>query len=90
MTTRPQTPSRSAEDPENPWPALWALIVGFFMILVDVSIVSIATPALMSDFRAPIEDVLWVTSAYLLAYAVPLLITSPLLFSSSPLCSASD
>ena len=78
MTTRPQTPSRSAEGPENPWPALWALIVGFFMILVDVSIVSIATPALMSDFRAPIEDVLWVTSAYLLAYAVPLLITGRL------------
>lgn len=68
----------AAEGPENPWPALWALIVGFFMILVDVSIVSIATPALMTDFGAPIEDVLWVTSAYLLAYAVPLLITGRL------------
>lgn len=61
--------------PENPWPALWALVVGFFMILVDVSIVSIATPALMQGFDAGIELVLWVTSAYLLAYAVPLLIT---------------
>ena len=68
----------AAEGPANPWPALWALIVGFFMILVDVSIVSIATPALMTDFGAPIEDVLWVTSAYLLAYAVPLLITGRL------------
>lgn len=61
--------------PDNPWPALWALVVGFFMILVDVSIVSIATPALMADLDAGIEPVLWVTSAYLLAYAVPLLIT---------------
>lgn len=61
--------------PDNPWPALWALVIGFFMILVDVSIVSIATPALMSSFEAGIEPVLWVTSAYLLAYAVPLLIT---------------
>ena len=61
--------------PENPWPALWALVIGFFMILVDVSIVSIATPALMSSFEVGIEPVLWVTSAYLLAYAVPLLIT---------------
>lgn len=61
--------------PGNPWPALWALVIGFFMILVDVSIVSIATPALMDSFGAGIEPVLWVTSAYLLAYAVPLLIT---------------
>ena len=45
------------------------------MILVDVSIVSIATPALMESFDTGIEPVLWVTSAYLLAYAVPLLIT---------------
>ncbi|MGO1165769.1 MAG: DHA2 family efflux MFS transporter permease subunit [Janibacter sp.] len=64
--------------PDNPWPALWALVIGFFMILVDVSIVSIATPALMESFDAGIEPVLWVTSAYLLAYAVPLLITGRL------------
>ncbi|MBA4084006.1 MAG: MFS transporter [Kytococcus sp.] len=63
------------DQPDNLWPALWALVVGFFMILVDVSIVSIATPALMEDLDAGIEPVLWVTSAYLLAYAVPLLIT---------------
>lgn len=61
--------------PQNPWPALWALVIGFFMILVDVSIVSIATPELMRSFDTGIEPVLWVTSAYLLAYAVPLLIT---------------
>ncbi len=64
--------------PENPWPALWALVIGFFMILVDSTIVSIATPALMRAFDADINSVLWVTSAYLLAYAVPLLITGRL------------
>lgn len=62
----------------NPWPALWALVMGFFMILVDVSIVSIATPALMREFDAGVAEVLWVTSAYALAYAVPLLITGRL------------
>ena len=62
----------------GPWPALWALVLGFFMILVDSTIVSIATPAIIRDLGADVNAVLWVTSAYLLAYAVPLLITGRL------------
>ncbi|GAA4560428.1 DHA2 family efflux MFS transporter permease subunit [Pseudonocardia xishanensis] len=62
----------------SPWPALWALVVGFFMILIDMTIVSIATPAIQRDFGASVDAVVWVTSAYLLAYAVPLLITGRL------------
>ena len=33
-----------------------------------------ATPDIMAELDASINDVLWVTSAYLLAYAVPVLI----------------
>jgi len=62
----------------KPWPALWALVIGFFMILVDSTIVSVATPAIIADLDADITSVVWVTSAYLLAYAVPLLITGRL------------
>ncbi|WP_431219121.1 DHA2 family efflux MFS transporter permease subunit [Leifsonia xyli] len=64
----------------KPWPALWALVIGFFMILIDTTIVSVANPSIMkglglgTDYNA----VIWVTSAYLLAYAVPLLITGRL------------
>ncbi len=62
----------------RPWPALGALCIGFFMILVDMTIVTVATPDIMADLDASTNDVLWVTSAYLLAYAVPVLISGRL------------
>lgn len=71
------TGSATRQDPAA-WSALWAMVLGFFMILVDATIVSTAVPAIMSGLDAPIGGVLWVTSAYLLAYAVPLLITGRL------------
>ncbi|WP_235779316.1 DHA2 family efflux MFS transporter permease subunit [Sinomonas notoginsengisoli] len=63
---------------QRPWAALWALVIGFFMILIDTTIVSVANPAIMRALNADINSVIWVTSAYLLAYAVPLLITGRL------------
>lgn len=62
----------------SPWPAMWSLVLGFFMILVDTTIVSVATPAIMVALDAGVNEVVWVTSSYLLAYAVPLLITGRL------------
>jgi EmrB/QacA subfamily drug resistance transporter len=70
--------SVSTTTEKKPWPALWALVVGFFMILVDSTIVSVATPTIAAKLHADINSVIWVTSAYLLAYAVPLLITGRL------------
>ncbi|MBN9158961.1 MULTISPECIES: DHA2 family efflux MFS transporter permease subunit [unclassified Microbacterium] len=67
--------------PKSPWPALWALVIGFFMILVDTTIVSVANPAIKAALDPStnnLDNVVWVTSAYLLAYAVPLLITGRL------------
>ena len=64
--------------PRSPWPALWALVIGFFMILVDATIVSVGIPAIMRGLDTDVNSVIWVTSAYLLAYAVPLLITGRL------------
>jgi EmrB/QacA subfamily drug resistance transporter len=78
VTSTAIPPAQVETPPSRPWPALWALVIGFFMILIDSTIVTIATPAILEDFHAGISQVIWVTSAYLLAYAVPLLITGRL------------
>ena len=80
-TATPPTHSAPASGPHNPWPALWAVIVGFFMLLVDTTIVSVANPAIkaaLDPTTGNLDNVVWVTSAYLLAFAVPLLISGRL------------
>lgn len=82
MTDRgAQAAGIGSETVQNPWPALWALMIGFFVILVDTTIVSVANPAIKAalDPNTPnLDNVVWVTSAYLLTYSVPLLITGRL------------
>jgi EmrB/QacA subfamily drug resistance transporter len=64
--------------PDSPWRALWAMMVGFVMILVDSTIVAVANPRIMEKLDTDYDAVIWVTSAYLLAYAVPLLVAGRL------------
>jgi len=57
---------------DNPWNALWAMLIGFFMIMVDSTIVAIANPTIMAALRIDYATVVWVTSVYLLGFAVVL------------------
>lgn len=59
----------------NPWPVLLVTVLGFFMIMLDTTIVYVATPSILSSLHASLDQVLWVFNGYLLTYAV-LLITA--------------
>ncbi|MFD0430702.1 MFS transporter [Streptomyces zhihengii] len=46
--------------------------------MLDMSVVAVANPAIMESLDAGVSEVIWVTSAYLLTYAAPLLFTGRL------------
>jgi len=59
----------------NPWAILITLSFGFFMTLLDLTIVNIAIPSMIENLGASLDEVLWITNAYVLVLAV-LLITA--------------
>ena len=78
MTTAPINSAAPAVPSRRRWFGLLFISLAVALIIVDSTIVTVATPALMKELQAGINSVVWVTSAYLLAYAVPLLITGRL------------
>src|SRR3981081_3141004 len=62
----------------NPWLILLVLCFGFFMILLDTTIVNIAIPSIIDGLKASLDQILWVLNASLLVYAVLLIPASRL------------
>src|SRR5262249_13496103 len=58
----------------NPWAVLLVVSLGFFMTLLDLTIVNIAIPDMIARLHASLDDVLWVINAYTLVLAA-LLVT---------------
>src|ERR1051325_6313961 len=54
----------------NPWAVLVVVSLGFFMTLLDLTIVNIAIPDMISRLHASLDGVLWVLNAYALVLAV--------------------
>src|SRR6059036_2706820 len=59
----------------SPWIILLVLCLGFFMILLYLTIVNVAIPSIIDGLHAGLDEILWVLNAYILVYAV-LLITA--------------
>ena len=60
------------------WRAMLALSLGFFVSLLDQSMVAVALPDLQRELNASVNHTMWVSAAYLLAVVVPLLFTGRL------------
>ncbi|HCJ69029.1 MAG TPA: MFS transporter [Corynebacterium casei] len=77
MSNGKTTPPPQIAKPQA-WRALAALCLGFFMVLMDQTIVAVAAPDIMANFDTEFDQVVWVTSIYLLCMVVPLLFTGRL------------
>ncbi|OFR68259.1 DHA2 family efflux MFS transporter permease subunit [Corynebacterium sp. HMSC078H07] len=60
------------------WRAMAALSLGFFISLLDQTMIAVALPDVRREFNAGVNQVLWVSAIYLLAVVVPLLFTGRL------------
>ncbi len=63
---------------DRKWWTLIAVCVGTFMLLLDVTIVNVALPAIQSSLKASFSDLQWVVDAYALSLAALLLTTGSL------------
>ncbi len=56
----------------NKWWVLGSVMIGTFMAVLDSTIVSVAFPKMMAAFGVSVDQIEWVMTAYLLAFAVVL------------------
>ena len=64
--TKPQSDKRK-------WAVLSVICFGLFMILLDVTIVNIALPSIMKDFKSNLASIEWIMNVYVLVFASLLL-----------------
>ena len=57
----------------NPWVVLAVLSLAFFMAQLDISVLTIAVPAITEEFGTSVDRVAWALGAYVLAMAVSLI-----------------
>ena len=69
-------PSLAAHHPTYPWFVLLTVMLSTFMVVLDGTIVNVAIPTIMAAFGQTINQVVWVSTAYLIALSVLLAISA--------------
>jgi DHA2 family multidrug resistance protein len=70
VTTTTQNPTNNDENSFYKWEVLALAILGSFMAILDSSIVNVALSHLMVTFSANLEQIEWVSTGYMLAFAI--------------------
>lgn len=58
------------------WKVLGVVMVGTLMSALDSSIVNVSIPAIMADFGSSLDDIEWVITSYMLAFAALMPLTA--------------
>lgn len=69
-------PSLASHHPAYPWYVLVTVMLSTFMVVLDGTIVNVAIPTIMAAFGQTINQVVWVSTAYLIALSVLLAISA--------------
>src|SRR6058998_2588701 len=78
MTTTEDIRTTEQSDEGRRWVALYVLCTGMLMIVLDMTIVNVALPAIQSDLGFSQSSLAWVVNAYLIAFGGLLLLAGRL------------
>ncbi|MFC0598444.1 MFS transporter [Streptomyces palmae] len=70
--TRPAAPGAGTAVP-RPWPALLGISLGYFMVLLDTTVLSVAEPDLARSLDTSVTGLQWATTGYTVVFAALLL-----------------
>ncbi|MFG1627900.1 DHA2 family efflux MFS transporter permease subunit [Kribbella sp. NPDC049227] len=77
-TTETLATSPAAQGGRSRWLALYTLCAGMLMIVLDVTVVNVALPAIQDDLGFTSSSLAWVVNAYLIAFGGLLLLAGRL------------
>ena len=66
----------TAAEEKYAWEVLGVVMIGTLMSALDTSIVNVSLPAIMADFGSSLDQIEWVVTAYMLAFATLMPLTS--------------
>jgi DHA2 family multidrug resistance protein len=60
----------SSQGKDHKWGVLGVVILGSFMAILDNNIVNVALPKMMAGFGATVDQIEWVVTGYMIAFAI--------------------